>query len=127
MSTKSAGVDKALVRAQVKTARAQWLAEEDGGIDDCTAIVCILHHRPMPLHHTSSGSADVTKTVGAISRSSRLHVPHSGHARRSANENYQATVACTCPVDVFTVCCCHCSHKGFVRYSVPKTLLKLVA
>ena len=60
---------------QVKTARAQWLAEEDGGIDDCTAIVCILHHKSMALHHMSSQSADVSKAVGAISRSSTLHVP----------------------------------------------------
>ena len=63
------------MRAQVETARAQWLAEEDGGIDDCTAIVCILHHSPVPLHSSSAASADASKAVGAISRSSALHGP----------------------------------------------------
>ena len=68
---------KAPVHAQVKTARAQWLAEEDGGIDDCTAILCILHHRPMPPQHINTGSADASKAVGAISRSRILHVQQS--------------------------------------------------
>ena len=63
------------MRVQVNTARAQWLAEEDGGIDDCTAIVCIFHHRPMPLHHISTGSAEASKTIGAVSRSSTLYGP----------------------------------------------------
>ena len=74
------------MRAQVKTARAQWLAEEDGGIDDCTAIVCILHHEPVPLHHISTGSAEAPKAVGAISRSSTLYVPHLGPAMSSSSE-----------------------------------------
>ena len=68
-STESTGYHRVVVGVQVRTARAQWLAEEDGGIDDCTAIVCILQHNPMPPHHISAESADASKAVGAISRS----------------------------------------------------------
>ena len=75
-SMESAGRYRTQVHAQVRTARAQWLAEEDGGIDDCTAIVCILHHRPMELQRNSTASADASKSIGAISRSSVLYAPY---------------------------------------------------
>lgn len=53
---------------QVRTARSQWLAEEEGGIDDCTAIVCILQHGSRARRTGSLLPLEAAKAT-AISRS----------------------------------------------------------
>lgn len=67
---------------QVQTARHQWMAEEDGGVDDCTAIVCFLTQGsaapgslpPTPLAAPSQAAAK----AGALNRPSisRQATPH---------------------------------------------------
>ena len=57
------------VHAQVRTARSQWLAEEEGGIDDCTAIVCILQQGGRARRTGSVLPTDAAKAATAISRS----------------------------------------------------------
>ena len=57
------------VHAQVRTARSQWLAEEEGGIDDCTAIVCILQQGSRPRRTGSMLPVDAAKAATAVSRS----------------------------------------------------------
>lgn len=56
----------------MKTARSQWLAEEEGGIDDCTAIVCILRQGdrapPVGPPVASALPSEAAKGAGAISR-----------------------------------------------------------
>ena len=55
--------------SQVRTARSQWLAEEEGGIDDCTAIVCVLQQGSRPRRTGSMLPTDAAKAASAISRS----------------------------------------------------------
>jgi len=64
---------------QVRTARSQWLAEEEGGIDDCTAIVCMLQQGDRPRRTGSMLPSDASKAATSISRCEssldRLRVP----------------------------------------------------
>ena len=53
----------------MRTARSQWLAEEEGGIDDCTAIVCILQQEGRSRRTGSMLPLDAAKAATAISRS----------------------------------------------------------
>lgn len=61
---------------QVRTARSQWLAEEEGGIDDCTAIVCILQQGSRARRTGSMPPLDAAKAATAISRSALTCCTH---------------------------------------------------
>ena len=63
---------------EVRTARAQWIEEEEGGVDDCTAIVCYLAWgKPDVAEGTSGGSGalhgKMLSSVTSISRRAMSH------------------------------------------------------
>jgi hypothetical protein len=65
---------------QVRTARHQWMAEEDGGVDDCTAIVCFLTRgnlKPGAITPAPLPAAGVSRP--SISRHVACHMHRSKH------------------------------------------------
>ncbi|KAK9916492.1 hypothetical protein WJX75_003299 [Coccomyxa subellipsoidea] len=64
----------------VRTARHQWMAEEDGGVDDCTAIVCFLTRgnlKPGAITPAPLPAAGVSRP--SISRHVACHMHRSKH------------------------------------------------
>ena len=64
---------------QVRTARQQWMQEEDGGVDDCTAIVCFLTRSNVKPGALASSPQPQSPKAGTISRPSisrRATLPH---------------------------------------------------
>jgi hypothetical protein len=64
---------------QVTTARNQWKSEEEGGVDDCTAIVCYLKWgRP------SSGDASAAGSIAAGALHAKVASSNTSISRRAA-------------------------------------------